>query len=300
MILTENPAQRQDALAVLLPLQKEDFGRIFAEMAGLPVTIRLLDPPLHEFMPRGDTEYAELSDAIGVGVDRLKRRVMELRESNPALGHRGGRLGIIFPEIYEAQARAIFEAVCEQATAGQEPAIPELLIPFISGGREMALLRARLENVARDTFSACGHPVNYRIGAMIELPRAALEAHEIAAHADFLSFGTNDLTQTTLGLSREDSGNFLGRFVEQGIYCGDPFITIDREGVGELVRMAADRARAARPGIPLGVCGEHGGDPSSITFFEGLGLDYVSASPYRIPVARLAAAQAVQNGGNNA
>ncbi len=299
MILAEDPGQRRAALAVLLPQQREDFRRIFEAMAGLPVTIRLLDPPLQEFLPRGEAEFAELSDAIGVGIDRLKRRANELRENNPILGHRGCRLGISFPEIYEMQARAALEAACAIAVGGGEPAIPELLIPFITGAREVALLRERIDRVAQTVFAEQGRSIEYRVGAMIELPRAVLEAGAIAGEAGFISFGTNDLTQTTLGIARDDSARFLGRYVEQGIYRLDPFVTIDRAGVGELVKLAVERACAVRPGMLLGVCGEHGGDPASIGFFEELGLDYVSASPYRIPIARLAAAQATIRQGSS-
>lgn len=293
MVLAENPEQRQEALALLLPRQRDDFARIFTEIAGQPIAVRLLDPPLHEFMPRGDADYAELSDAIGVGVDRLKRRVAQLQEANPALGHRGCRLAIVFPEIYEMQARAVFEAVCDQVLAGDTPVLPELLIPFISSKSEMAVLRERLDAVAAQVFDEKGCEVPYRIGAMIELPRAALEARDIAQHADFFSFGTNDLTQTSLGLSRDDAGHFLGRYAELGIYRNDPFITLDQEGVGELIKIAVERGCETKPGLPLGVCGEHAGDPASIVFFENMGFDYISAPPYRIPIARLAAAQAV-------
>ena len=292
MILAENPGQRRAALDLLLPQQREDFRGIFEVMAGLPVTIRLLDPPLQEFLPRGEAEFAELSDAIGVGIDRLKRRAHELRENNPILGHRGCRLGLSFPEIYEMQARAALEAGCAIAAAGGEPPIPELLIPFVTGAREVTLLRERIERVAEAVFVETGRTIEYRVGAMIELPRAVLDAGAIAGEAGFLTFGTNDLTQTTLGIARDDSARFLGRYLEQGIYQLDPFVTIDRAGVGELVRLAVERACAVKPGMMLGVCGEHGGDPASIAFFEELGLDYVSASPYRIPIARLAAAQA--------
>lgn len=293
MILADKLAQRREALAHLLPLQRQDFRQIFDVMQGRPVTIRLLDPPLHEFLPRGNADYEELSDALGIGIDTLRRRTREMRESNPLLGHRGCRLGISIPEIYEMQARAVLEAACAMAEERRNVPLPELLIPFATGAREVAILRERIDRIAQDVFAAANRSITYRVGAMIELPRAVIEARKIAAEAEFFSFGTNDLTQTTLGISRDDGGRFIGQYVDQGIYRFDPFITIDREGVGELVRLASERGRAIKPALPLGVCGEHGGDPGSIAFFEEVGLDYVSASPYRIPIARLAAAQAV-------
>jgi pyruvate,orthophosphate dikinase len=293
MILADKPAQRREALAVLLPLQRQDFRELFEVMAGLPVTIRLLDPPLHEFLPRGEADYEELSDALGIGIDTLRRRARELQESNPLLGHRGCRLGISIPEIYEMQVRAVLEAACEMAEGWQEVPIPEFLIPFASGAREVAILRERIDRIAQTVFAAAGRSITYRVGAMIEVPRAIIQARNMAEEVEFFSFGTNDLTQTTLGISRDDGGRFIGQYVDHGIYRFDPFITIDRDGVGELVRLASERGRSVRPGLPLGICGEHGGDPGSIAFFEEVGLDYVSASPYRIPISRLAAAQAV-------
>jgi pyruvate,orthophosphate dikinase len=293
MILADKPAQRREALAVLLPLQRQDFRELFEVMAGLPVTIRLLDPPLHEFLPRGEADYEELSDVLGIGIDTLRRRARELQESNPLLGHRGCRLGISIPEIYEMQVRAVLEAACEMAEEWQDVPIPELLIPFASGAREVAILRERIDRIAQTVFVATGRSITYRVGAMIEVPRAVIEARNMAKAVEFFSFGTNDLTQTTLGISRDDGGRFIGQYVDHGIYRFDPFITIDRDGVGELVRLAAQRGRSVTPGLPLGICGEHGGDPGSIAFFEEVGLDYVSASPYRIPISRLAAAQAV-------
>ncbi len=292
MILADDEAGRRTALAKLLPEQRRDFHEIFEVMAGLPVTIRLLDPPLHEFLPHSAEDFAELSETIGIGIDHLKRRASELHEFNPMLGHRGCRLGITFPEIYEMQARAIFEAACDVAAQGGAAPIPEVMIPLVATRRELEILRALVDRVAVQVFAEKGRQVEYQVGTMIELPRAALMAGEIAEVGEFFSFGTNDLTQTTLGLSRDDSGRFLGAYVEQGIFARDPFVTLDIDGVGQLVSMAAERGRATRPGIKLGICGEHGGDPASIAFCEKVGLDYVSASPYRVPIARLAAAQA--------
>ncbi|MGB7419652.1 MAG: pyruvate, phosphate dikinase [Erythrobacter sp.] len=296
MILAENEAGRREALTKLLGEQRADFQGIFEEMAGLPCTIRLLDPPLHEFLPTRDEEFAELADATGLGVDHLKRRAGELHEFNPMLGHRGCRLGITYPDIYEMQVRAIFEAVCDvQAKSGEVP-LPEIMIPLVATGRELAILRALVDRVAGEVFEEKGARVEYLVGTMIELPRAALMAGEIAEEAAFFSFGTNDLTQTTLGVSRDDSARFLGAYVEKGIFARDPFVTLDIDGVGQLVELAAERGRATRGDIKLGICGEHGGDPASIAFCEQLGLDYVSASPYRVPIARLAAAQAALEG----
>ena len=292
MILAEDEAGRRVALAKLLPEQRADFQAIFEVMAGLPVTIRLLDPPLHEFLPQGDAEFIELSDTIGIGVDTLKRRAGELHEFNPMLGHRGCRLGITFPEIYEMQARAIFEAACDVAAASGDAPVPEVMIPLVATKRELEILKALVDRVAVQVFAEKGRTLDYLVGTMIELPRAALMAGEIAEEATFFSFGTNDLTQTTLGVSRDDAARFLGPYVEQGIYPRDPFVSLDIDGVGQLVSLAAERGRATRPEIKLGICGEHGGDPASIAFCEKVGLDYVSASPYRVPIAKLAAAQA--------
>ena len=292
MILAEDEAGRRAALAKLLPEQRADFRGIFEAMAGLPVTIRLLDPPLHEFLPQGDAEFDDLADTLGVGADHLKRRAAELHEFNPMLGHRGCRLGITFPEIYEMQTRAIFEAACDVAGASDEAVVPEVMIPLVATRRELTILRALVDRVAAQVFEEKGRTLDYLVGTMIELPRAALMAGEIAEDAAFFSFGTNDLTQTTLGVSRDDAARFLGPYVEQGIYPRDPFVSLDIEGVGQLVALAAERGRATRPEIKLGICGEHGGDPASIAFCEAQRLDYVSASPYRVPIARLAAAQA--------
>jgi pyruvate,orthophosphate dikinase len=295
MILAEDEAGRRAALAKLLPEQRADFAAIFAEMAPLPVTIRLLDPPLHEFLPQGDAEFAELSETIGIGVETLKRRAGELHEFNPMLGHRGCRLGITFPEIYEMQARAIFEAACDVAAASGLAPVPEVMVPLVATKRELEILRALIDRTAATVFAEKGRTLDYLVGTMIELPRAALMAGEIAKEAMFFSFGTNDLTQTTLGVSRDDAARFLTPYVEQGIYPRDPFVSLDIEGVGQLVELAAERGRATRSDIKLGICGEHGGDPASIAFCEQVGLDYVSASPYRVPIARLAAAQAALN-----
>jgi pyruvate,orthophosphate dikinase len=256
------------------------------------VTIRLLDPPLHEFLPHEDEEFAEVATATGVSVERLKRRAAELHEFNPMLGHRGCRLGITYPEIYEMPARAIFEAACDVARRTGEAPIPEVMVPLVATRRELEIIKALIERIAKAVFAEKGQQLHYLIGTMIELPRAALKAGEIAEVGEFFSFGTNDLTQTALGVSRDDAGRFLGTYVEQGIYAKDPFVSLDVEGVGELIRIATERGRATREGLKLGICGEHGGDPTSIAFCESAGLDYVSASPYRVPIARLAAAQA--------
>ena len=296
MILAEDEAGRRKALAKLLPEQRADFVSLLEVMAGLPVTIRLLDPPLHEFLPTADADFAALSEVTGLGVDHLKRRAGDLHEFNPMLGPRGCRLGITFPEIYEMQARAIFEASCEVAVKaradGKAPPIPEIMIPLVATRRELEILKMLVDRVAGQVFAERGDSVEYLVGTMIELPRAALMAGEIAHEAAFFSFGTNDLTQTTLGVSRDDAARFLGPYVEQGIYPRDPFVSLDVDGVGQLVEIAVERGRKTRPEIKLGICGEHGGDPASIAFCEATGLDYVSASPYRVPIARLAAAQA--------
>jgi pyruvate,orthophosphate dikinase len=297
MILAEDEAGRRRALEQLLPEQRADFAEIFTCMAGLPCTIRLLDPPLHEFLPTGEAEFAELAEATGVGADKLRRRAEELHEFNPMLGHRGCRLGITYPEIYEMQARAIFEAACDVTAQGGDPVVPEVMIPLVGTRKELAILKALVDEAAAEVFAEKGRTLDYLVGTMIELPRAALMAGEIAEEARFFSFGTNDLTQTTLGVSRDDAGRFLAAYVEKGIYPRDPFVCLDVEGVGQLIELAAERGRAARPEIKLGICGEHGGDPASIAFCEELGLDYVSASPYRVPIARLAAAQAALRAG---
>ena len=292
MILAETESGRRKALAKLLPEQRQDFEDIFEVMAGLPCTIRLLDPPLHEFLPSGEGDFADLAEATGMETERLKQRVSELHEFNPMLGHRGCRLGITYPEIYEMQERAIFEAVCAVQERSGEAPLPEVMIPLVATKRELEILRALVDRVAEEVFAEKGTRVEYLVGTMIELPRAALMAGEIAEEARFFSFGTNDLTQTTLGLSRDDAGRFLGAYVDRGIFARDPFVSLDVDGVGQLVELAAERGRKTDPKLKLGICGEHGGDPASIGFCEKVGLDYVSASPFRVPIARLAAAQA--------
>ena len=292
MILADTEKGRREALAKLLPEQRSDFTEIFRVMAGLPVTIRLLDPPLHEFLPHGEAEFAEVAEAAGVGVEALKRRATELHEFNPMLGHRGCRLGVTYPEIYEMQARAIFEAAIDVAIESGEAPIPEVMIPLVATRKELELMKDVVDRAAEAVFAEKGRKVEYLVGTMIELPRAALKAGEIAEVGEFFSFGTNDLTQTTIGISRDDAGRFLTQYVDKGIFPRDPFVSLDIEGVGQLIELAAERGRATRSGIKLGICGEHGGDPASIAFCEATGLDYVSASPYRVPIARLAAAQA--------
>jgi pyruvate,orthophosphate dikinase len=288
MILAEDEKGRRVALEKLLPEQRKDFAAIFEVMAGLPVTIRLLDPPLHEFLPHQESEFAEVAEAAGVGIETLKQRAAELHEFNPMLGHRGCRLGVTYPEIYEMQARAIFEAACSLAVAP----VPEIMIPLVGTKRELELMKEVVDKAAEAVFAEQGKRIDYLVGTMIELPRAALMADEIAEVGAFFSFGTNDLTQTTLGVSRDDAARFLIHYVDKGIYSSDPFVSLDVEGVGQLIEIAATKGRKTRSDIKLGICGEHGGDPASIAFCEQTGLDYVSASPYRVPIARLAAAQA--------
>jgi pyruvate,orthophosphate dikinase len=293
MILAGTKPGREAALKKLLPMQRSDFEEIFRIMGGLPCTIRLLDPPLHEFMPHTDAEMEEVAQASGMDVKALKAQADALHESNPMLGHRGCRLGITFPEIYAMQARAIFEAAVAIATESGSKPVPEVMIPLVGTRKELDILKAVVDAEAQAVFAETGTTLDYLVGTMIELPRAALRAGQIAETAEFFSFGTNDLTQTTLGISRDDAGRFLTAYEEQGIYEKDPFVTIDQEGVGELVRTAAERGKATRGDIKLGICGEHGGDPASVIFCHSLGLDYVSCSPYRVPIARLAAAHAV-------
>ena len=292
MILADSEAGRRAALDKLLPEQRADFAQIFEVMAGLPVTIRLLDPPLHEFLPHEESEFADVAAATGIGVEALRRRAGELHEFNPMLGHRGCRLGVTYPEIYEMQARAIFEAACDVADATGAAPIPEVMIPLVATRKELELMKAVVDAQAVAVFAEKGRVLEYLVGTMIELPRAALLAAQIAEAGEFFSFGTNDLTQTALGVSRDDAGRFLTTYVDKGIYATDPFVSLDVEGVGELIEIAVERGRRTRPDIKLGICGEHGGDPASIAFCETVGLDYVSASPYRVPIARLAAAQA--------
>lgn len=292
MILADDEAGRRAALAKLLPMQRADFIELFTIMQGLPVTIRLLDPPLHEFLPHTDAEIAEVAARLKVDEDKLRRRASELSEFNPMLGFRGCRLAVRYPEIAEMQARAIFEAAVEAGKRTGEPVEVEVMVPLVMTRAELDLVKGRIDAMAEAVKAETGVAVSYKVGTMIELPRAALRAGEIAETAAFFSFGTNDLTQTTLGISRDDAASFLGAYTAGGILPADPFVTLDQEGVGELVKLAAERGRAVRPDLKLGICGEHGGDPESIRFCEGAGLDYVSCSPYRVPVARLAAAQA--------
>ena len=291
MILADDEAGRRAALAKILPFQRSDFEELFEIMAGLPVTIRLLDPPLHEFLPHTDAEIEALAASAGLDAARLRHKRAELSETNPMLGWRGCRLGVAYPEIYEMQVRAIFEAACARAAGGAAP-IVEVMHPLVSKREEMKFLRELTDRVARAVMAEHGADLDYKVGCMIELPRAALRADELAQTAEFFSFGTNDLTQTTFGISRDDSGRFLAAYMAKGVMERDPFVSIDAEGVGELVRIAVERGRATRPDVKLGICGEHGGDPASIAFCEAAGLDYVSCSPYRVPIARLAAAQA--------
>jgi len=292
MILSETEEGRRAALAKLLPMQRQDFADLFEIMSGLPVTIRLLDPPLHEFLPHTDAEIAEVSKGMGVPPDRLRARANELHEFNPMLGFRGVRLAIRYPEIAEMQARAIFEGAVEAGRKTGAPVTAEVMIPVTFGKPEVDMVKAIIVATAEAVAKESGVKVPYTVGTMIELPRAALQAGEIAETAEFFSFGTNDLTQTTLGVSRDDAASFLGVYVQKGLLPADPFISIDTVGVGELIKIAVERGRATRPNIKLGICGEHGGDPASIAFCESAKLDYVSCSPFRVPIARLAAAQA--------
>ena len=287
MILAEDQVGRELALEKILPVQRDDFAAIFRIMGGLPCTIRLLDPPLHEFLPHTEKDIESVAAEIGVPASELMMRASELQESNPMLGHRGCRLGISYPEIYEMQARAIFEAqALVHSETGVMP-VAEIMVPLVSSAKELDILKARIDAIAADVGTS-----DYIVGTMIELPRAALRAGDIAPHAEFFSFGTNDLTQTTFGLSRDDAGRFLPDYVAAGIVEKDPFVSLDQDGVGDLIQIAAERGKAVKPGIKLGICGEHGGDPASIDFCHRTGLNYVSCSPYRVPIARLAAAQA--------
>ena len=298
MILADDAEGRRAALAKLLPYQRQDFLELFTIMSGLPVTIRLLDPPLHEFLPHTDEEVREVVAATGVSEEKIRHRTRELSEHNPMLGFRGCRLAIAFPEIAEMQARAIFEAAVQAAKDTGAPVTPEVMVPLVFTRIEFDLVKARIDAMAKAVAEETGAAFDYQVGTMIELPRAALKAGEIAQTAEFFSFGTNDLTQTALGISRDDAATFLGPYTQKGILPVDPFVSIDREGVGELVKIAAERGRAERPGIKLGICGEHGGDPASIGFCQEVGLDYVSCSPFRVPIARLAAAQAALGKGD--
>jgi pyruvate,orthophosphate dikinase len=283
MILAEDEAGRRASLAKLLPMQRSDFAELFEIMHGLPVTIRLLDPPLHEFLPKSDEEIAEVATALAIEEAALRRRVDTLHEFNPMLGHRGCR-------------RAIFEAAAEAAKTTGAAVEPEIMVPLVGLKAELDYVKARIEAVAKAVIAETGVAIDYLVGTMIELPRAALRAHVIAESAEFFSFGTNDLTQTTFGISRDDASAFLSTYIQKGIVEQDPFVQLDFDGVGELIRIAAERGRSTRNDLKLGICGEHGGDPASIHFCEEAGLDYVSCSPFRVPIARLAAAQAAFNG----
>ncbi|MEL0303816.1 MAG: pyruvate, phosphate dikinase [Rhodobiaceae bacterium] len=292
MIMAVDSEGREAALAKLLPMQRQDFEELFTIMAGLPVTIRLLDPPLHEFLPHSAEELADVAAAAGISPETARQRSLKLSESNPMLGHRGCRLAVTYPEICRMQARAIFEAATAIAGRGGEAPVPEVMIPLAATAKELELCKAVIDSEAEAVMAETGTRIDYLVGTMVELPRAAVCADDLASQAEFFSFGTNDLTQTALGISRDDAGAFMHAYTDAEIYPTDPFVSIDREGVGALVRMGAEKGRATRDGLKLGVCGEHGGDPASIAFFEEVGLDYVSCSPYRVPAARLAAAQA--------
>jgi pyruvate,orthophosphate dikinase len=291
MILADDTAGRIRALEKIAPIQKGDFVGILRAMAGLPVTIRLLDPPLHEFLPNTEEEVEDLARKLGVSADPLRAKRNALHEANPMLGHRGCRLGITFPEIYEAQARAIMEAACDLAREGVH-AIPEIMVPLVGFKRELELLHKRIIRVCGEVAQAKGMTVPFTVGTMIEVPRAVVVADTIAEVAEFFSFGTNDLTQMTLGVSRDDAGKFLPDYISQGIFPQDPFVSLDQSGVGQLIDLAVRKGRTTRPDLKIGICGEHGGDPTSVVFCHQAGLDYVSCSPYRVPIARLAAAHA--------
>jgi pyruvate,orthophosphate dikinase len=292
MILSKTREDRLKALEKILPFQRKDFVEIFTIMKGLPVTVRLLDPPLHEFLPKTEKEIDIVAKSLKIHSSEIKNRINYLHEENPMLGHRGCRLAISFPEIYEMQCRAIFEALYELQKQKVEAVIPEIMIPLVATEREIEILKLLVDRVAKEVQKNNNFKVDYLVGTMIELPRAALNAKNIAKHTDFFSFGTNDLTQTTLGISRDDSGKFLDDYVENKIFKIDPFISIDQDGVGELIKLACSRGLETNKNIKLGICGEHGGDPDSIDFCHRAGLNYVSCSPYRVPIARLSAAQA--------
>jgi pyruvate,orthophosphate dikinase len=290
MIFTETTEGRRAALERLLPMQRDDFTQLFAIMQGRPVCIRLFDPPLHEFLPTDKAGQRELADALDLPLSKVTRRIDAMSEYNPMLGLRGVRLGVTVPEIYEMQARAIFEATVE-ASRDNDPVVPEIMIPLVSARREVELVKTVVDAVAAAVRNEKDASFDYRLGVMVETPRAALRAHEIAPHCAFLSFGTNDLTQMTYGLSRDDAGRFMSNYVQKGVFTEDPFHVLDFDGVGELLALGAERGREGQPGITLSICGEHGGNPDSISFCRNAGFDYVSCSPFRVPVARLAAAQ---------
>ena len=291
MILSKSKNDRNKALNKLLPHQKKDFIQIFSIMSGLPVTVRLLDPPLHEFLPKNEKEILDVSKSLNLPEKETRIRINELHEQNPMLGHRGCRLGISFPEIYEMQCKAIFEALVECKNKKLKPIVPEIMIPLVSTETEIKIMKELVIRVASEVQKENKTKINFLVGTMIELPRAALKAKEIARHAEFFSFGTNDLTQTTFGISRDDSSKFLNDYIENKIFDIDPFVSID-EGVGDLIIIATSKGKKQNKKLKLGICGEHGGDPKSISFCSKAGLDYVSCSPYRVPVAKLAAAQA--------
>jgi len=291
MILSKTKEDRARALTKLLPHQKKDFVEIFKIMSGLPVTVRLLDPPLHEFLPHSEKEILEVANVVGVDFKEVKSRISELHEQNPMLGHRGCRLGISYPEIYEMQCRAIFEALIELKSNKIKSAFPEIMIPLVSTEAEIKIMKDLVIKVAKTVQDENKVKIDFMVGTMIELPRAAIKAKDIAKHAEFFSFGTNDLTQTTFGISRDDSGKFLNDYIDNKIFDIDPFVSID-EGVEDLIEIAVLKGKKQNKKIKLGICGEHGGDPKSIAFCSRVGLNYVSCSPYRVPIARLAAAQA--------
>jgi len=293
MILADTEQERRAALAKLLPFQKADFVGIFREMAGLPVTVRLLDPPLHEFLPKPEQtkQIAELANDLGVSEAKIRERIEALHELNPMLGFRGCRLGVVYSEIYEMQVKAIFEAACELTREGVQ-VLPEVMIPLVGTTGEMQMIRDYIVRIADETIAQYGVELKYLVGTMIEVPRAALIADKIAEDAEFFSFGTNDLTQMTFGYSRDDAGRFLDAYLQANVLPADPFQSLDQEGVGQLVELGTKLGRTTRPDLKVGVCGEHGGDPDSVDFFHRAGLDYVSCSPFRVPIARLAAAQA--------
>jgi len=295
MILSKTLEDRTEALKKILPYQKNDFIEIFKIMKGLPVTVRLLDPPLHEFLPKSEKDIEDIANELDISKLDIKSRIVELHEQNPMLGHRGCRLGISFPEIYQMQCKAIFEALIECKKKKLKPVIPEIMIPLVSTAAEIEILRKLVDKTAQEVQKKHSIKIRYYVGTMIELPRAALRAKDIAKFADFFSFGTNDLTQTTFGISRDDSGKFLNDYVDNKIFYKDPFVSIDERGVGELIKIATERGRMQKKSLKLGICGEHGGDPASIDFFEKVKLNYVSCSPFRVPIARLAAAQAYLN-----
>jgi len=292
MIMAEDTERRRAALAELLPLQREDFEGLFEEMVDLPVTIRLLDPPLHEFLPHSEEEIREVAEAMNTDPRKLKERAAELAEFNPMLGFRGCRLAIAYPEIAEMQARAIFEAAVEAGERTGKPVVPEVMVPLIATKAELDIVKARIDAMAQAVAAEKKAKVNYQVGTMIELPRASLRVGEIVERAEIFSLGTKALSRTTYGISRDDAASFLGTYMARGIFATDPFVSIDREGVGELVRIGVERGRKVKPKLKVGICGEHGGDPASVAFCHEVGLDYVSCSPFRVPIARLAAAQA--------